>query len=477
MLLPIGRDDAEIRRHAWVSYTILALNILVFLITAAAVRPSVVASIEGEWEAAFEYFVRRPYLEPPPELAKVLPAGAAEQLQTRVRAFSRPPREQMLAEQQQLDALVARAVESQRALPYTRFGYVPADARPVTLLTSMFLHAGFLHLIGNLLFFFLSGPFIEDVFGRPLFAALYFAGGIVAALTFAARSPGSAVPLVGASGAISAVMGAYLFRFYRSKIELLFIPFIWRPMWNFRFFLPAFVVLPLWFGQQLLEMRSEEGSGVAFSAHVGGFVFGFLFAAAIGLAKYEQKYVDPKVTKQTTWAMDDRLARAIAPRQRGDDAAAKRELAAVLRDDPRNIDALRTALDLAQQENDWASGDGYAMRLLNAYVEEKHFDTARELIADVTSDRDARIPKFLARAAAFVERLGDRDWALLLYERLYDTDPVGPNAVGTLVKRSALLRASGEPARAREMLQKARTHPACNAEWARTIDSKLSATP
>jgi membrane associated rhomboid family serine protease len=475
LLIPIGRDDAEIRRHAWVSYAILALNALVFLMTVVATRPSVMESLEKEWESAFQYFVRRPYLTPPPELAEALPDGALLALKARVRELPRPPRATIREEQQRLDELVVRAVAARGELPYARYGYVPAKGRLLTLFTSMFLHAGIMHLLGNLLFFYLSGPFIEDVFGRPLFAALYFVGGIVAALTFAARDPGSTTPLVGASGAISAVMGAYLFRFYRSKVELLFVPFLWRPMLHVRFFVPAFVVLPLWLGEQLLEMRSEEGAGVAFSAHVGGFAFGFVFAAVLSLVRFEQKYVDPKVTKETTWVMDERLARALAARQRGDAAAAKQDLAAVLRDDPRNIDALRTALDMATQEGDWASGDAIAARLLNAYVDEKHHDTARELIADITSDRDARLPKFLARAAAFVERQGDRDWALMLYERLYDADPVGPGAVGTLVRTSALLRASGEAPRARALLQKARTHPACSAEWASTIDSKLAA--
>lgn len=473
LLIPIGRDDAEIRRHAWVSYVILALNALVFVLTVIATRPSVIESFESEWREAYVFFVQRPYLTPPPELAKLLPEGATSQIQARIRGLPLPPQNTIAREQKQLDEMVARIVNRVGQLPNQRFGYTPAEPRVYKLFTSIFLHAGLLHLLGNMLFFYLSGPFIEDVFGRPLFAVLYFGGGVVAALTFAGRDPSGTIPLVGASGAISAVMGAYLFRFYRSKIELLFVPFLWRPMMHWRFFVPAFVVLPLWFGEQLLEMRSEAGGGVAFSAHVGGFVFGFLFAAVLALVKFEQKVVDPKVTKQTTWTMDDRLARAIAARQRGDETLAKKELANVLRDEPRNIDALRTALNIAQAENDWSTGDGIAARLLNAYVDEKHFDTAKELIGDITADHEARLPKFLARAATFVERTGDRDWALMLYERLYDADPVGPGAVGTLVKTSALLRAAGDPSKAREMLQKARAHPACNSEWARTIEAKL----
>jgi membrane associated rhomboid family serine protease len=474
LLIPIGRDDAEIRRHAWVSYTIIGLNVIAFLLTAVAMRPAVMESVEHHWQTAFELYVRHPYLKPPPDLAKLLTADDLKELRERAEGMKTPSPAIVRTQQANLNAIVARAVAAGRELPYMQYGYVPAEGSTFKLFSSMFIHAGILHLLGNMLFFYLSGPFVEDVYGRPLFALLYFAGGIAADLMFAVRDPSSMTPLVGASGAISAVMGAYLIRFYRSKIEFFLLPFIWRPMFHFRFFLPAFVVLPLWLAQQLWEMQSEGGSGVAFSAHVGGFVFGCAFGLVMSAVKFEQKFVDPKVTKQTTWVMDDRLARAMEARRFGNADKAKQELAALLRDDPKNIDALRTALDLASDSGDWAAADTLAARLLSAYIDEKHVDTARDFVAEITADRDVRIPKFLARAAAFVERNGERDWALELYERLYDTDPVGPGAVGTLVKTSALLRAAGDRTRARDTLQKARTHPACNAEWAQTIDSKLA---
>ena len=450
LLIPIGRDDEEIRRHAWISYAIIALNLVAFILVGMATRRSVVDGLEQKWKTAIEFYVTHPYLEPPPKLVQALPDGAIALIRARMAGRPLPPPETVSQDQAKLDRFVSEADSAIAELPYQRFGYVPAEGKTHTLLTSMFVHAGFLHLLGNMLFFFLSGPFIEDVFGRPVFAGLYFGGGIIAALMFAARTTESTIPLVGASGAIAAVMGAYLVRFFRSKVELLFVPFLWRPMLHFRFFLPAFVVLPLWFGQQLWEMQSESGSGVAFSAHVGGFVFGVMFAGALGAMRFEQKFVDPMVTKQTTWKMDDRLARAIAAHQVGNDDEAKKELAAVLRDEPRNVDALRTALDIATAEGDWSNGDSIAARMLSVYIEEKHIDAARELIADFTAERGTRIPKFLSRAAGFVERLGERDWALMLYERLYDADPVGPSAVGTLVKTSALLRATGERVRARE---------------------------
>lgn len=447
LLIPIGRDDAEIRRHAWVSYAIIALNVLAFIAVETASRPSKMVELQRGWEESWEYLVRHPYLEPPEELMVMLTDQGRLFIEKQRDAYGHPPAEDVIErEQATLDELTAAAAEAFSELPWKRFGYVPAEGSFLTLVTSMFVHAGFLHLIGNLLFFYLSGPFIEDVFGRPLFAALYVTGGFVASLTYATKHPDGIVPLVGASGAIAAIMGAYLVRFMRSKVEFLFVPFIIRPLWNFRFFLPAFVVLPLWFIQQWLEMLSEAGGGgVAFSAHVGGFVYGFAVALIVKVTNFEEKIVNPVVTKETTWTMDQRTLAA--------------------------MEAVREARAL----EDDARLDGAASQLLARYVEERQNDLAADLIYEITEGRLPRLPKFLVRAAAFAERSGDREWALTLYRRLFDIDPNSSTAVQSLVKIGTLLRVTGDLAGARESLAKAKAHPACTAEWAGTIDAKLAA--
>src|SRR5687768_13082890 len=90
LLIPIGRDDAEIRRHAWVSYTIIALNVIAFLLTAVAMRPAVMQSMDAEWESAFTFYVRHPYLKPPAELAELLTVDDKEELSDRARAMQMP---------------------------------------------------------------------------------------------------------------------------------------------------------------------------------------------------------------------------------------------------------------------------------------------------------------------------------------------------------------------------------------------------
>ncbi len=155
---------------------------------------------------------------------------------------------------------------------------IPAYA---TLLTSMFLHGGWMHLIGNMLYLWIFGNNIEDVMGHAKFTIFYITCGILAALSHALTDPSSTIPMVGASGAISGVLGAYLLLFPRAQV-LVFIPmgFASRTM-----YVPAAIVLGLWFVMQLLSggmSVNTGGGGVAFFAHIGGFIAGMLL---IGLFK------------------------------------------------------------------------------------------------------------------------------------------------------------------------------------------------
>ncbi|HXH38874.1 MAG TPA: rhomboid family intramembrane serine protease, partial [Thermoanaerobaculia bacterium] len=336
------------------------------------------------------------------------------------------------------------------------------------IFTAMFIHVGLLHLLGNLLFFFITGPFVEDVFGRPLFIFLYFSGGVAATMSYAARHPDSTIPLVGASGAIAAVMGAYLVRFLTSKVEFIFIPFLLRWRWNFRFFVPAYVVLPLWFGQQFFLTSTEtSGGGTAFSAHVGGFLYGMGVAFMVKLLGIEEKFVEPAVESETTWNADDRLVKAVAARNAGDLDGARTLIHALLTEQPRDIDALRFALDTAA---DAATRDGYATRLLTRDIEEKHDDSATDLIRELQAEP---LPHFLARAAQFAERRGQRDWAIVLYESLCNIETSGANVIGPLVKLGTLRKLAGDAAGARDALTRARHHPDCSPEWAENVDAKL----
>jgi membrane associated rhomboid family serine protease len=134
----------------------------------------------------------------------------------------------------------------------------------LALLTSLFVHGGLFHLLGNMLYLWIFGNNVEDVLGRVRFTLFYFACGLAAGLTQIAATPASQVPMIGASGAIAGVLGAYWLLFPRARVDTLILVFI-VPV-------PAGLVLGLWFVLQVLNIGL--GGGVAWFAHVGGFLVG-----------------------------------------------------------------------------------------------------------------------------------------------------------------------------------------------------------
>jgi membrane associated rhomboid family serine protease len=144
-----------------------------------------------------------------------------------------------------------------------------------TLVTSVFLHGGWLHLVGNMWFLLIFGNNVEDSMGHLRFLVFYLLTGLVATGAHVVSDPSSTVPVVGASGAISAIMGAYLVLYPRARVQTLLVPVVFVTVVH----LPAWVYLGYWFLLQVggtLAQPAGQGGGVAFAAHVGGFVAGLV---------------------------------------------------------------------------------------------------------------------------------------------------------------------------------------------------------
>jgi rhomboid family protein len=167
----------------------------------------------------------------------------------------------------------------------------PAGNLP-NVFTAMFLHGGWLHLLGNMLYLWIFGDNVEDRLGHGRYLFLYLAGGVAATLAQVAISPDSRVPMLGASGAIAAVLGAYLVLYPRASI------YTWVPLFFGIVPIPAVVWLGLWFVLQLLSgvvsVGGEMSGGVAFFAHVGGFV------AGVALVKLLDRGWRPGLSPHTT---------------------------------------------------------------------------------------------------------------------------------------------------------------------------------
>lgn len=155
-----------------------------------------------------------------------------------------------------------------------QYGFVPSDPQPYSYVTAMFLHADVMHLLGNMLYLWITGDNVEDSMGHVLFFFFFLASGVAAIIVHGQSVTGEAmnIPCIGASGAVSGVLGAYVVLFPNSRIKFFY--------WWFLFWgtvaIPALYAIGGWFLIQLLfaGQTGSEGAGVAYWAHIGGFIFG-----------------------------------------------------------------------------------------------------------------------------------------------------------------------------------------------------------
>jgi membrane associated rhomboid family serine protease len=171
-----------------------------------------------------------------------------------------------------------------RLLDPTAYGYAPWEVG-ITLVTSLFLHGGFVHLFGNLIYLWVFGGAIEHEIGHARFFVFYLACGAAGSLTHTILFPHSTVPSIGASGSIAGLLGAFLVLHPKARIITLFPLVVYWAMAE----IPALLFLPVWFGMQFfsgfLSLQAARGTqevaGVAWWAHVGGFLFGMIVAALL----------------------------------------------------------------------------------------------------------------------------------------------------------------------------------------------------
>lgn len=247
MVIPI-HDKNPVRRTAYVTYALIAVNFVVFLIGPTA-------SLTGGGSPQQACAQQRFFLE----------HGAIpyELIHNHQLTATQEPR---------------ISVDTNVGPALCVFGQLPHKVPVLSVLTAMFIHAGWLHLLGNMLFLYVFGNNVEDRLGRFHFLLFYLAGGYIATYAFAYVSPNAVTPLVGASGAIAAALGAYLYLFPKAKVTSL-VPFLFFLPLRF----PAWAVLGSWFILQLPAIQHLLGvptdSTVAYIAHVAGFIAGFVYVA------------------------------------------------------------------------------------------------------------------------------------------------------------------------------------------------------
>jgi membrane associated rhomboid family serine protease len=482
LILPVGLEKNEVRRIPWVSAALIVSCFLVQIVLSTSFADDERATSQALGEA-LDYLGEHPYLSAPPELLSLLGdegQAALEEVRAEWGASGAQITPAVAAQQQdELNRLTEDAVGLMRSLPTFRFGFVPADPWPPALVTHAFLHGGWLHLLGNMLFLFLSGPFVEDLYGRPLFSGLYLLAAVVGAGSFAAGAPHETVPLVGASGAIAGVMGAFLWRLAARRIRFLVLPIPIIPAFRFNLTLPAFVVLPLWALQQIYYASTAGAdSPVAFSAHVGGFLAGLVFAIVIAFLRVEETVVAPAIEKQISLEQNPGIERASEARLAGDLTRAQREIRAVLQAEPKSLDAWIESWEIALAANDAESAGRSGLRLLELLGRQGE----RELLWDVAGEprwRHLRMPsRFVFAVAGLYARHGDGREAVELYRRVATQEPPDDVAVlRALVSEGEILARAGDPVAARRAFDRARAHPKCSGPWVEQIESALRLSP
>jgi membrane associated rhomboid family serine protease len=253
-VIPIG-DSPRLRTFPWVTYAFIAINVVVWLYTLILSDALPASRIEAQ----------RQFREQTDGVCYGFEAAPTERDRFYCERSFQP---------KEFFDVVSGDPESPR---------VNETQVLLSILTSLFIHAGWLHIIGNMLFLWVFGDNIEDRLGHIGYALFYLAGGVFAALCQGVADPDGVIPNVGASGAVAAVLGSYLVLFPKATVNVV-IPFfilIFIPIP-----IPAVVMIGLWFVQNLLAgvasiSETSAGGGVAFFAHIGGFAFGFLLTLLV----------------------------------------------------------------------------------------------------------------------------------------------------------------------------------------------------
>ncbi len=471
VLLPYQHDQMSVKRLPWVSIVIFALNVLVFAFTHGDALDAQ-RRAEQALEPVYSYWAANPFVKITPAFDARFPKPVSN-LRRIVGTALEPPHPDILARQQaQFEQLIAAAVDAADSGPYARWGFVPSQPSAVSALTSQFVHAGWLHLLGNLFFLYLSAPFIENIWGRVVFPLFYLAGGVAAAWTQALFFPGGTVPLVGASGSIAAVMGAFLICLGGTRIRFFWAWMIISVRWG-TFPAPAWLMLLLWLASQLAYASVSGGEGgVAFWAHIGGFLFGAAFAGVLRLSGLEASYLRPRVEEAGSTYGDPRIDRGFALRDAGSLPVAAAQFASVLATHPASTDAHDGAFTTALLMNDTAEAERHVAPMLEGRLKAGNFVMAIHRYEEVLQRLPALVlpARLLYTLAVQQEKSVGAEPALETCRRLAEQHSGDLFALKGLLLGVKVALDAKRRDEAQLLLDTARTHPLATGEWAERIE-------
>jgi membrane associated rhomboid family serine protease len=373
--------------------------------------------------------------------------------------------------QREMDNLCQGFDAVEQASILDRYAYVPAHPRLLSYFTANFLHGGWMHLIGNMRFLWLAGFILEDTWGRVIYPVFYLAAGAAALQFYGWCSHGSYVPLIGASGAVAALMGAFLVRFPKMKIEMMFFTIFYRR----RFKAAAYWLLPLWLAMEFFYGSAfGTSSPVAHWAHVGGFLFGMAGAFALQQSGLEQKANDA-IESKLGWNGDPEVIRASEAMEQNKLAEAAFILQKHVAANPNSADAL----NLLQQTH-WRRSDMPAYRqvtilLCQAYLKSQDVDGAWRAFEEYHNAGGDKMPVATwLEIIRSIEAQQHFDRAVSEYERLAETYPAEKQSLLALLAAARLsLKKLNRPGEAMKFYKAAAASKVPHLDWEANIQAGL----
>jgi membrane associated rhomboid family serine protease len=486
MLLPLRHENMEGRRWPVITFALIALNVFVFLGThwkiedqeperitvrthlllLAAMHPEI--GMAGD-AATFVDRVKRKVPEATWDQLASASRPATDLWEKNIREINEPERLQA-----EMDGLEQRYANIERTSILENYAFVPAHPKAIATLTCMFLHSGWVHLIGNMWFLWLAGFILEDRWGRVIYPIFYFVAGIAATLFHAMFYPASLAPLLGASGAIAALMGAFLVRFPKLKIEMLWFMLIFR----LRFKVEAYCLLPAWLLLEVLDgTLSGQSSGVAHWAHVGGFVCGALGALVISRSGWEQK-ANQVIEDKIGWSADPAVIQGTQLLEGGKLDEGIAVLEKYVAATPEAVDGYALLRQLYWRKNDIPAHLRATAKLCQLHLKAQDTEAAWQDFEEYKNAGGGNTlpPGTWLELCRMAEGRQDYERALAEYEDLAQAHPKEKQSILALIAAGRLaLKQLHRPAQALQFYHAASASNVPHSEWEPNIQSGIKA--
>ncbi len=482
MLIPIKHENMAARRWPVITLALIVINAAVFLLTNSAIHEDAQRLGEVKWHI-LDLAAVHPELRMQPE-SQQLVDGFKQNYPRQWKQLQNPNRDVIDAYdarikmsedtpqlQSEMDSLNPQFVSLSKSSIVEQYAFIPAYERPITYLTANFLHGGWMHLIGNMWFLWLAGFVLEDVWGRWVYSVFYLIAGVAALQFWAWSNPGSITPTLGASGAVAALMGAFLVRFPKMKIEMMWVFFL-KP---YRFQAAAYWLLPLWlFIEIFYGSLSGSSGGVAHWAHVGGFLFGALAAVAIQHSGLEQK-ANKAIEEKVGWTNDPELERASGMMEHGQFAEAQVVLTNYVAAKPNSLDAWNLLRQIYTRQNDTKNYFDATVKTCALHLRAHEVEAAFQDYAEFLNSGGSKMPAAtwleLCKGA---EEIQDFERAFTEYQQLAQAYPTDRQSLTAQLSAARLcLKRLKRPQDALALYQAAAASPVPHLDWEQHIQAGI----